>query len=353
MTIAGDGGEGLSGDGGNAIRARFNAPAHCAFDAAGSLFIADMKNHCVRMMDLVDGDIQRFAGTGTPGYEGDGGPAESALLNEPFGIAVAHNGDVYVSDRGNRAIRKVDSDSGHISTLVDSDALQAPAGLAIDNEGHLLICDPAAHRVLRLNLATCETSTFAGTGEAGQADDGDIAASARLNEPFAVAVDGDGNVFICEAAGNRVVCVEPDGLIYLFAGTGVAGASGDDGPADAATFNGPKGIACDSSGNVVIADTGNCAVRAVPADSSNIYRIAGGKRGFSGDESRATFASLADPLGCAIDADGAVYIMDAGNNRIRVVDDSGLIGHGEDYEDDEDDDAGMPARSRRDDYEDE
>jgi sugar lactone lactonase YvrE len=352
--IAGSGAPGFSGDNGHAARARLNSPAHCALDGAGNLFIADAGNHSVRVLDLVDQEISCFAGNGSPGYSGDGGPAGDAQLDSPYSVASEEDGDVYISDRGNRAIRKVDYQSGVITTVAGGSGrgsqLVDPAGISLDGDGGLLICDPGAHRVWRLDLESGELSPFAGNGKAGEAADGDEAVSAGLSAPCAVAVDGDGNVYVTERGAHRVLQVDTDGMVYVLAGTGAAGMTGDEGPAASAMLNSPEAIAADVDGNMVLADTGNSVVRALPATADVIVRVAGGGRGAL----PALSLTLSRPAGCAIDPDGILYISDTGNHRVLSIDIAAILhAYAEDY-DELDDEPALERRSAQDgEYEDE
>jgi len=332
-TLAGVGEAGHSGDGGDCASARLNGPSGCALDGAGSFFIADTQNNCVRVLDLVGWTIEAFAGTGEAGYSGDGGPAAEATFSRPTGVAAGRDGDVFICDRGNHAVRRVSAADGVVTTVAGTgeagyggdggpgteSRLAGPSGAALDGRGGLVICEAEGHRVRRLDLESGVISTVAGTGEAGVAEDGSEAVGAQLSAPSGVAVDGEGNVYVAEAGANRIVRIGEDGVLRVVSGTGEAGASGDGGPAADATYRGPTGLSCDSRGDLCVADTENHAVRMIVASTGTVLRVAGGRRGFSGDGGDAAAASLSRPQGCVVDEDGVVYVADTENHRLRVV----------------------------------
>src|SRR3990170_2937888 len=221
-TIAGTGVGGFSGDGAAATGAQLYYPTGVAVDGVGNVFIADIANHRVRRVDAVTGLISTIAGTGTPGFSGDGGAATGAQLNSPYGVAVDGGGNVFIADTYNHRVRRVDVGTGLISTI-------------------------------------------AGTGTAGFSGDGAAATSAQLNFPWGVAVDGGGNVFIADTNNQRVRRVDAGtGLISTIAGT-TAGFSGDGAAATSAQLNNPYRVGVDDVGNVFIADTDNHRVRRVDA----------------------------------------------------------------------------------------
>jgi hypothetical protein len=336
-TVAGTGKAGYAGDGGKAADALLRQPFHCDLDAAGNLFIAEAENHCIRRVDAKTGIITTVAGSGEKGYAGDGGKATRAKMNEPYAIVVDGNGDLYIVDRLNAVIRKVDGTTGTISTVAGNGQkgfagdggkateaqLREPNDCCLDGRGGLLIADVADWRVRRLDLKSGVITTFAGTGrpkekvERTQIGDGGSAAKAVLVGARAVCVDGKGNIYICEREGNALRRVDANSVITTVAGTGMKGYGGDDGPALQATFNGPKGVRCDRAGNVYVVDTENHAIRKFDAASGKVTTVAGGRKGAGGDGGDATQAGLDRPHGCIIDKRGAIYIADSNNNRVR------------------------------------
>ena len=271
-TIAGNGLLSRSGDGGAATSAQLNSPLGVAVDAAGNLYVADTLNNLVRRVDT-KGVITTFAGNGTAGFGGDGGAAASAQLNGPQGLAVDAAGNLYIADTQNARVRKVSG--GTISTV-------------------------------------------AGSSSSGFGGDGGAAASAQLNAPFGVALDAAGNLYIAEFGNNRIRKVGTNGNISTIAGTGVSGYSGDGGAATSAQLNGPQSVVVDGSGNVYIADTGNNRVRKV-GSTGVITTVAGnGIAGFSGDGGPAINAQVGNPSALAVDNVGNIYIAD-GSARVRKL----------------------------------
>jgi streptogramin lyase len=334
-TVAGTGQPGYSGDGARAVEARLNMPFDVAFDAKGNLYLADTFNHCVRRIDAASGVISTVAGNGTKGFSGDGGPATQAQLNEPYGLAIDRSGNLYVVDRLNRRVRRVDASSGVITTVAGDGStkysgdggpatqagLAEPNSVALDSASRLFIADVVDHRVRVVDLATGQIATFAGTGKRAHDGDGGPAREAAIFGARAVDVGPDGTVFILEREGNTLRAVDPKtGIITTRAGTGAKGYTGDGGPASAATFNGPKELAVDRAGNIFVVDTENHAIRRIDAQTGQVSTAAGcGQRGGDGDGGPASAARLDRPHGVAIGADGAIMIGDTGNHRVRRV----------------------------------
>jgi len=382
-------GTGLStggGDGGYATGAALDAPEGLAFDSAGNLYIVDSFNSNVRKVDT-NGIITTVAGAqGQSGFAGDGGPATSALLANPTGIAIDRSGNIYIADRGNNRIRLVTASSGVITTIAGSNTIglsgdggsaakatfTLPTSLAFDSAGNLYIADENDYVIRRISTAGIIT-TVAGTGQPGSGGDNGPATKAQLSGPEGIAVDASGNLYIVDTYNQRIRYVNAAGMITTIAGNGVAGFSGDNGPAVSAQFSSPIGIALDASGAVYVADLDNNRVRrftvggtigtfagttinigdggpsiqarlnapwSIAVDSSgNLYiadrsdnrvrkvapsgtiaTLAGnGQNGYGGDGGPSTMAILNTPNGIAVDSAGNVYIADAGNNRIRRV----------------------------------
>jgi len=326
-TFAGTGEPGYAGDGGPALAARLNNPFDLAFDPAGNLVFSDTYNHCLRRIDAQTGIISTIAGTGEAGFSGDGGPAASAQLNQPYGVTVDHAGTVYVADRLNKRVRRIDGATGIITTLAgdgspSGEPLVEPNGLALEPAyGRLYIADVADNRVRRVDLATGALTTFAGTGAANHSGDGGRAIEAGIFGARAVAVHPDGTVYILERQGSTLRRVFP-GIheIATIAGTGARGYSGDGGRASHAVFNAPKEMALDAGESILIVDTENHVIRRIDARTWIVTTIAGcGMAGSGGDGGPATEAGLARPHGAVVGPDGAIYIGDSENHRIRKL----------------------------------
>jgi trimeric autotransporter adhesin len=299
--------------------------------------------------------IYPFAGNGYDagmgflygGYTGDGGPATDAELNWPGGIALDNFGNIYISDCGNHVVRKVDA-SGIITTFAGNGAgagtpfynysgdggpatdaeLGENSDLAIDASGNVYIADGGCERIRKVSTAGI-INVFAGNGIAGYSGDGGPATAAEIWNPFSITVNAFGSIYIADLFNNRIRLVDTSGIISTFAGNGYGspggGYSGDGGPATAAELHWPTCVAVDAFGNIYIADAQNHRVRKVNT-SGIISTIAGDSAsGYSGDGGQATAAELAYPCGVIVDNSGNVLITDFYVNRIRKVNTKGII----------------------------
>jgi sugar lactone lactonase YvrE len=346
ITIAGTGKAGFSGDGGPATQAAIYYPLWIALDAAGDLFVAASGEvDRVRRISST-GIITTVAGSGQDAFSGDGGPATSAGMH-CVAVTVDRDDNLYISDYGATSrIRKV-SAGGIISTFAGggnpadgvgdggpatSAHLNGPGGMAIDASGNLFFPDSRNHRV-RMVTPSGTITTVAGTGKAGFSGDGGPATAAQLSLPFAVAMDNAGHLYIAELGNRRVRMVGPDGTIRTVAGGGTpADGLGDGGLGTDARLNAPTGLALDGAGNLFIADSRGSRIRRV-GPVGIISTVAGtGQAGFSGDGGPAAQARLSGPFGLAMDKAGNLYFSDtgrvsqdgndietAGNVRIREV----------------------------------
>jgi sugar lactone lactonase YvrE len=328
-TVAGNGTQGFSGDGGPATSAQLNYPVAVAVDRSGNLFIADRQNNRIRMVSS-NGVITTVTGS-APGYSGDGGPAASAQISDPRGVGVDTAGNVFIADSGNNRIRMMNA-AGIITTIAGgtpgfggdggpatSAQLGLPVDVAIDGAGNIFIADRGNYRIRQINSSGIITSV------AGKTDDGGPASSAQLNYPNVVAADSVGNLFIADTDSQRVRKVTTTGMITTAAGNGTVGFSGDGGPASLAQLNYPAGVTADTNGNVFIADTRNNRIRKV-TPRGMITTIAGnGKPGFGGDGGSASAAQLNAPSAVAVDQAGNIFLSDTSNQRIRKIDSSGVI----------------------------
>ena len=327
------------GDAGPATEARLDWPTALAVDAAGNVYIADRGHDRIRKVDT-DGIITTIAGTGEPGFGGDGGPAAEAQISGAAGITLdEEKGYAYIADTGNNRIRRIDLETGIITTVAggyddgdESDTasqIAAPRGVAFGADGNLYIADTGNHQI-RIWEDTDGTPTpVAGVGGLG---DGGLATAARLFRPRGITIAGDGTVYITDTDQHRVRKVDSEGIITTFAGTGEQGYDGDDGPATNAHLSYPGGVAIGPGGHLYIADVGNNRIRRVDAETGVITTFAGtGERppfedeDDIGDGGPATEARLWGPLAVEFDADGNLYVTDFANHRIRRVDTQGII----------------------------
>lgn len=333
-TYAGTGSGGDDGDGGPATSARIQEPSRSAIDASGHLYFADTDNHRVRRVDASTGIITTIAGDGSQGFSGDGGLATAARLRFPGGIAIAANGDLYIADTENHRVRRVTAATGLISTVAgDGNAggggdggaataasLDEPADVALDLSGRLTIADTGNHRVRRVSGAGV-ISTIAGTGSSGYGGDDGPATGAKLNFPSGVAYDVSGDLFIADTENDRIRKVDISvGEIRTFAGNGTSGYGGDGDGATDAKLKKPSAVTLDASRHLYIADTENHRIRRVEHGTGTIMTIAGNGFGtYDGDGIAAADASIRNPSGISVDAAGDVFLSDAGNHRIRRV----------------------------------
>jgi DNA-binding beta-propeller fold protein YncE len=278
-TVAGSGQRGYSGDGGPATKAELNEPYEVRFDKAGNMLFVEMKNHLVRKIDAQSGTISTVAGTGKAGFGGDGGPATKAHFSSPHSIALDADDNLYIADIGNHRIRKVDGRTGVISTL-------------------------------------------AGNGERKQPQAGAIGPDKPMIGPRALFTDG-GTLWIALREGHSVWKLDLASSEFAHvAGTGKRGFTGDGGPAASATFDGPKGIAVGPDKAIYVVDTENHAIRRIDLASGTIATISGmgpQHQGGDGDGGPATKATMDRPHGICVGPDGAVYIGDTNNHRVRRV----------------------------------
>lgn len=328
-TVAGNGNNSFSGDGGPAAQAQIETPAGMALDSAGNLYFADAANHRVRKIST-DGTITTVAGFGVAGFAGESGPATAALLNSPMGVAVDPDDHLFIADTGNNRIREVLSD-GRIGTYAGNGnaglfgdggspldaAIHAPRAIAFDAAGNLYIADTLDHRVRKIDVSTYTIDTVVGSGQ-GFGGDGGPAVNARLNLPSALTLDSAGNLYIADQANGRIRKVSTNGTIGTVAGTETV-FTGDGGPATSALVSGPRGLAVDRSGNLYISESGENRIRKVTPDGA-IATIAGnGNCCYSNDGGPATNATLNLPWGLAVDAAGNVFVADSGNSAIRLL----------------------------------
>ena len=335
QTIAGTGAQTYSGDGGPAKLAALNVAVDVSADRSGNLFIADQFNHRIRKI-AHDGTISTVAGNGTQGFSGDGGPAVDAQINTPTGIFADTAGNLFIADVGNQRIRKVNS-SGVITTVAGNGgkgyggdggpAVNATfynaVRVVVDPSGNVLVADQSNHRIRKITPAGIIT-TIAGNGVGTPATgafsgDGGPATAASLNNPTALTVNAAGVITFADQFNQRIRQIDVNGIITTIAGNGNPGFAGDGGTATAASLNYPGGITLDAAGNIYVNDDLNFRTRRI-STTGTISTVAGnGAQNFSGDGGPATSAALNGNFGVTFDTAGNMYIADSTNNRIREV----------------------------------
>ena len=331
--FAGTGLAGFDGDSGPALKAKLNNPYGIVRGPDGAMWFADYEAHVIRRI-AADGTIDTVVGTGTPGYSGDGGPARLASLKNPHELRFDRNGILYIADTGNHAIRRYDPRSKQIMTFAGTGlpgytgdggpavkaTFREPISLQFGPTGDLFIADIGNNVLRRIDSKTGTISTWAGTGKSGPTPDGAPITGTPLRGPRSLDFDRSGKLWLVTREGNQVLRFDlAAGTINLVAGTEKSGFAGDGGRALEATFSGPKGIAVAPNGDVYLADTENHVIRRINNRNSQLERVAGtGEKGNSmGEDPLKT--PLNRPHGVFVDADGTLFISDSENSRILTL----------------------------------
>lgn len=333
-TIIGTGKQGFSGEGDPATKAKLNGPFGVIRTDDGAVYLCDTMNHAVRRVDGRTGNITTIAGTGAKGNSGDGGPATQARLNEPYEVRLDRAGNIFFVEMRNHLVRRVDAKTGHIRAIAGTGKpgfsgdggpatearLKNPHSIQFGPSGDLFICDIGNHRIRRVNLKNGIITTFAGTGEKKKTPDGAKIAGTPLNGPRAIDFDAAGQMWLALREGNAVYRLNLNkGTIHHEAGTGKRGFTGHGGPARKATLSGPKGIAVGPGGNVYLADTESHSVRMIDRRTGRLELVAGTGKAGDGPEG--------DPLKCAmdrlhgifVDKSGNILIGDTNTHRVREI----------------------------------
>ena len=312
-TVVG-GGAASGGDNGPATAAQLNSPYGIAMDNAGYLYIADTFNNKVRKV-APNGVITTLAGTGAPGSTGNGGPAASARLNNPYAVAADNKGNIFIAD-GSSGVRKVDA-GGRITQFA---GVQYGAGFAFDAAGNLYMSQLSTSQIWKI-APNGIGDVYAGVSSSrgGYGGDGGPALQATFNLPWGLAVDSKGNVYVADSGNHRLRKISASGAVTTIAGTGIAGYSGDGGPAIQAQLNNPYGVAVDASDNLYIADYSNARIRKI--DSNGVISTIAGTSGFGyqGDGGLAANAVLGTPTGLAFDSHGDLFVSDQYFSAVRVL----------------------------------
>ena len=335
LTIAGSEGQGFAGDGGPAAKAQFHEVNGLVRGPDHALYVCDAKNQRIRRI-APDGTVSTFAGNGMAGFAGDGGPATKASLNEPYEARFDAAGNCYTVERLNHCVRRIDGKTGRISTVAGvggkegfggdggpatAALLSEPHSIIFDRAGDLYICDIKNHRIRKVTMKTGVITTFAGTGERKPTPDGAKISSAPLNGPRALDVDADGNLWVALREGNAIYKTDlRASTLHHMAGIGgKPGFAGNGGPAKEALLGGPKGISVGPDGMVYFADTESNSIRYIDTRKGTVELLAGtGVKG-NGPDGDPLKCQLARPHGIFVDTDGAVYIGDTDNDRVRTI----------------------------------
>ena len=317
-TVASFAGSGVSGSSnGSGSAASFYYPEGIAFDSNGNLFVADQGNNEIRKI-TGSGSVSTIGGTLVPGNTNTSTVGVAALFNGPTGVAIDATNNIYVADFGNNLVRKIAATGGIVSTLAGSGkagnanatgtsaSFNGPAGVAVDALGNVYVAD-FNNNLIRLINPAGVVSTFAGSGSAGNANGTGTAAS--FNGPRGIAVDASGNVYVADAKNNLIREISPLGVVTTLAGTGVAGNSS--GAANASTFNYPSGVAVDANGNVFVADANNNLVREIS--------VSGTVSSLAGSGYLSLISPFNAPTSVAINTTGVVFVANTDGNLVQKV----------------------------------
>jgi sugar lactone lactonase YvrE len=313
--------------------AQVSNPYGMAMGPDGGLYFCDLDNQRIRRLDLKTKRLTTIAGNGQRAYSGDGGPALEASLNMPHEVRFDAKGDIYVAERDNHVIRKIDMRSHVISTVAGTGVagfggdggpgskaqLRQPHSIFFDRDGTLLICDIGNNRIRRLHVDTGVIETYAGTGETTATPDGAPVRGTPLKGPRTLAMASNGDLYVALREGNAIYRIDAKSqTLHHVAGTGEQGYSGDGGPALSAKLGGPKGLAIGADGNLYLADTENHAIRRIDLKIGVITTVLG--TGVRGD------GPVTTPLGCQLSrphgllsANGVLFVADSENHRIREL----------------------------------
>ncbi|MDA0284169.1 MAG: hypothetical protein O3B86_12530 [Planctomycetota bacterium] len=332
VTIAGTGVSGFEAGEQIAKQTPVGEPYGLAKGPDGALYVCEIATHVVRRLDEATGKISVVAGSGRQGYSGDGGPATSATLNEPYEVRFDAEGNMFFVEMKNNIVRRVDAKSGIISTVAGTGAvgfsgdgglatkatLNRPHSIALDGRGNLYICDIGNHRVRIVKLESGMIDTFAGTGARLPTPDGAPVHGTPLNGPRALDFDGKHSLYLALREGNTVYRIDlQKQTLHHLAGTGTKGFAGNGGPAKRATLSGPKGIAIGPTGDVYLADTESHSIRVIRASTGILELLVGdGQRG-DGPDGDPLKCRTARPHGVFVDSEGNVYIGDSEAHRVR------------------------------------
>ena len=333
-TVAGNGTDSYTGDGGPAVQAAVSQPFGIVVGPDDALYICEVGSHVIRRVDAKSQQITTVAGSGRKGYSGNGQQATDAELNEPYEVRFDASGNMFFVEMQNHIVRRVDAATGVITLVAGTGErgfsgdggpataaqLNRPHSITLDSNGNLYICDIGNHRIRTVNLQSGRISTFAGTGERKPTPDGAAITGTPLNGPRALDFDGDHNLVLALREGNAIYRLDLRGqTLHHIAGTGKSGYSGHGGPAKAAQLSGPKGVAIASNGDIYFADTESHTIRVVRSKSGIIETVLGdGKKG-DGPDGAPNHCRMDRPHGVFVDRAGRVFVGDSNNHRVRML----------------------------------
>ncbi|MFT5724010.1 MAG: sugar lactone lactonase YvrE [Bacteroidia bacterium] len=303
---------------GAASSAQFSYPYDVVQDASGNIYVSDMNNHVIRKITPA-GVVSTFAGSGTGGFSDGTGTA--ARFNQPRGIGVDSYGNVYVADYTNHKIRKI-TPSGVVTTFAgtgsydyldgsaSSAKFRSPNNVAVDKNGDVYVSDMNNHRIRKISGGI--VSTVAGNGTKGFADG--TAGSSSFDQPQGVALDGFGNIYVCDR--NRIRKITQAGMVSTVAGSSSTGRT--DGAGTNARFRSPKDIESDDIGNLYIAGSSNLIIRVIDQNGV-VSTIAGNKSPYASIDGTGTQANFRHPNGLFVDQTGNIYVAESNGNRVRKI----------------------------------
>ena len=313
--------------------AQVNNPYGLVIGPDGALYFCDLDNQRIRRLDLATRRITTIAGSGERGYKGDGGPAVDAALNMPHELRFDARGNLYIAERDNHVVRRVDRASGVITTVAGTGVagfsgdggpgakaqLRQPHSIVFDRDGTLLICDIANYRIRRLHLDTGIIDTYAGTGEPAATLDGARVRGTPLKGPRTMALAPNGDLYLALREGNAIYRIDrASQTLHHVAGTGEPGYAGDGGPAASAKLGGPKGLAIADDGSLYVADTENHAIRRIDMKTGQIVTVLGtGARG-DGPDGDPRACRLSRPHG-VFALGSTLYVSDSEAHRLRIM----------------------------------
>ena len=332
-TVAGTGAPENNGDAGPAWVINIGDPFGVEIGPDGALYVTEVRNHRVRRLDLMSGEVTTVAGCGRRGYSGNGGPAVDAELNEPYEVRFDREGNMYFVEMQNHIVRRVDRKTQTISIVAGNgqkgfagdggpatDAmLDQPHSIALDDTDGLYMADIGNHRIRRIDLKTGTIESIAGAAERRLPHDGQVARDNPILGPRALYIDGN-NLWIALREGHSIWRMDiKRGTLHHVAGTGEAGYSGDGGPAKAATFNGPKGIAAGKDETLFVADTENNAIRRIDLQSGTISTLVADSMSHAVQSHNAIRFKLNRPHGICVGPGDAVFVGDTLNHEVHRI----------------------------------